>query len=232
MNITQDIRAVATLTPVSLVLDMVREQMPLHASQNRMSLSYEPVTRMTDMSCRGAGCPAPLVGAGMMDVLKQDVQAHIGRLDAYLKSERCRLQASPSPVPSCTTRTGCTDSQLTSLLSTSHSFEACVYRKIPGLSRKPEVENTYGGVAAFIHVPTTNNPYSSRIQEMWPVEADPTVYVVSAFHKIDPRTMVSFSSTLAGRCRCPLSCASGPRFLRPSHLVVCRLLPIYVLPFS
>ena len=43
------------LTPVSPEREMVREQMPLQASQNRISWSYEPVTRMTDMSWRVAG---------------------------------------------------------------------------------------------------------------------------------------------------------------------------------
>ena len=40
------------LTPLSPVLAMVREQIPLHASQKRISWSYEPVTRITDISCR------------------------------------------------------------------------------------------------------------------------------------------------------------------------------------
>ena len=42
------------LTPDSAALGIVREQMPLHASQKRISWSYDPVTRMTDMSARGA----------------------------------------------------------------------------------------------------------------------------------------------------------------------------------
>lgn len=37
-------------TPDSPVRAIVREQMPDHASQKRISWSYEPVTRMTDMS--------------------------------------------------------------------------------------------------------------------------------------------------------------------------------------
>jgi len=40
-------------TPVSPVRAMVREQMPLQASQKRISWSYDPVTRITDISWRG-----------------------------------------------------------------------------------------------------------------------------------------------------------------------------------
>lgn len=36
--------------PASPDLEIVREHMPLHASQNLISWSYEPVTRMTDMA--------------------------------------------------------------------------------------------------------------------------------------------------------------------------------------
>ncbi len=43
-----------SLTPDSAARGMVLEQMPLHASQKRISWSYEPVTRMTDMSVRAA----------------------------------------------------------------------------------------------------------------------------------------------------------------------------------
>lgn len=43
---------------------MVREHMPLQASQKRISWSYEPVTRMTDMSWRGG---AALVAAADWD---------------------------------------------------------------------------------------------------------------------------------------------------------------------
>ena len=42
------------LTPDSAALGMVLEQIPLHASQKRISWSYEPVTRMTDMSVLAA----------------------------------------------------------------------------------------------------------------------------------------------------------------------------------
>lgn len=41
-----------SLTPDSPERAMVREHMPLQASQKRISWSYEPVTSMTDMSCR------------------------------------------------------------------------------------------------------------------------------------------------------------------------------------
>ena len=44
---------------------MVREQMPLQASQKRISWSYEPVTRMTDMSARGAEDTGGLDWTGM-----------------------------------------------------------------------------------------------------------------------------------------------------------------------
>lgn len=37
------------LTPDSPDLAIVREQIPLHASQNLISWSYDPVTRITDM---------------------------------------------------------------------------------------------------------------------------------------------------------------------------------------
>lgn len=49
---------------------MVREHMPLHASQKRISWSYEPVTRMTDMSCRAGGAGV-LVCTGMVAVVAQ-----------------------------------------------------------------------------------------------------------------------------------------------------------------
>ena len=54
------------LTPDSPDRVIVLEQMPDQASQKRISWSYEPVTRMTDMSC--AACPGDLLaitGAGM-----------------------------------------------------------------------------------------------------------------------------------------------------------------------
>lgn len=38
-----------TLTPASPDREIVREHIPLHASQNLISWSYEPVTRMTDI---------------------------------------------------------------------------------------------------------------------------------------------------------------------------------------
>ena len=40
------------LTPDSAALGIVLEHIPLQASQKRISWSYEPVTRMTDMSVR------------------------------------------------------------------------------------------------------------------------------------------------------------------------------------
>ena len=54
------------LTPDSPERVIVLEQIPDQASQKRISWSYEPVTRMTDMSC--AACPGDLwaiTGAGM-----------------------------------------------------------------------------------------------------------------------------------------------------------------------
>lgn len=50
--------AVNGLTPDSAAREIVREQMPLQASQKRISWSYEPVTRMTDMSARAAAVTA------------------------------------------------------------------------------------------------------------------------------------------------------------------------------
>ena len=58
-------RVVEGLTPDSAALGMVREQMPLQASQKRISWSYEPVTRMTDMSARGAEDAEGLACTGM-----------------------------------------------------------------------------------------------------------------------------------------------------------------------
>lgn len=56
------------LTPDSPVRAIVREQIPLQASQKRISWSYEPVTRMTDMSWRVELPLAPNVGAGISNV--------------------------------------------------------------------------------------------------------------------------------------------------------------------
>lgn len=58
---------VLTLTPVSWLLAIVLEHIPLHASQNRISWSYEPVTSITDMSWRDALDleEVKLVGAGI-----------------------------------------------------------------------------------------------------------------------------------------------------------------------
>jgi hypothetical protein len=54
------------LTPDSPDRAIVREQMPLQASQKRISWSYEPVTRITDMSGRaGAADLVDRIGAGM-----------------------------------------------------------------------------------------------------------------------------------------------------------------------
>lgn len=49
-----------SLTPDSAALGMVLEQIPLQASQKRISWSYEPVTRITDMSVRAAAAAADL----------------------------------------------------------------------------------------------------------------------------------------------------------------------------
>lgn len=50
------------LTPDSSFRWMVLEQIPLHASQNRISWSYDPVARITDMSCRGGAVLDALEG--------------------------------------------------------------------------------------------------------------------------------------------------------------------------
>ena len=53
------------LTPDSPDRAIVLEHMPLHASQNRISWSYEPVTRTTDMSL-GRAKAGFTVGAGIV----------------------------------------------------------------------------------------------------------------------------------------------------------------------
>jgi hypothetical protein len=51
-SMNETVSGTVSPTPDSPDLAMVREQIPLHASQNLISWSYDPVTRMTDMSCR------------------------------------------------------------------------------------------------------------------------------------------------------------------------------------
>lgn len=135
---------------------------------------------------------------------------------------------------SWTTRTGRTVSQPTlDAMCILCSLNACVCREN---ARAFPVARTYRTPTVGQHLPSFTNLQQMTFkalesQELSLAEADLTASPRS-FHKVDPRTMVSFSSILAGRCRCPLSCASHIRFLSRSHPFAHRLLPIYVLPSS
>ena len=83
---------VKNLTPGSPERAIVREQMPLHASQNRISWSYEPVTSITGISLGRTEAGLEPVGAGMVQMLKgvQRSTGHGGTrdLNRHLNSDR------------------------------------------------------------------------------------------------------------------------------------------------
>ena len=75
---------------------MVREQIPLHASQKRISWSYEPVTRITDISCRAG---AVLLDCTGMVVCTQEREG-LRKLATRLKRNQTRrIHAHQRTVP-------------------------------------------------------------------------------------------------------------------------------------